>query len=136
MPEVNEEAEFTAGIDEVWKVVGDFGGFIEAMGMPVKLEGEGIGQTRTIEMGGAPMVERLEERDEAAKRLVYSIVSGPLPLENYRSTMQLTEAGEATRLSWSGTFTAAEGAGEEDAANIVRSVYQGGIGGLKARFGG
>ena len=136
MAEVNEEAEFPTGIDEVWKIVGDFGGFIEAMGMPVKLEGEGIGQTRTIEIGGPPMVERLEERDETAKRLVYSIVSGPLPLENYRSTMQLTEAGGSTRLSWSGTFAAAEGGSEEDAANIVRSVYQGGIGGLKARFGG
>ncbi|MHB1923642.1 MAG: SRPBCC family protein [Acidimicrobiales bacterium] len=136
MAEVREEAEFPTGIDEVWKLVGDFGGFIEAMGLPVKLEGEGIGQTRTIEMGHAPMVERLEERDETAKRLVYSIVSGPLPIENYRSTMQLTEAGGSTRLAWSGTFEPAAGASEEDAANIVRSVYQGGIGGLKGRFGG
>ena len=52
------------------------GGFLESMGLPVELTGEGIGQTRKIPMGATPTVERLEERDEDARRLVYSIVSG------------------------------------------------------------
>ena len=48
MTEVREEGELGASVDEVWKVVGDFGGLLEAMGVPVELEGEGIGQTRKI----------------------------------------------------------------------------------------
>ncbi|HZU72393.1 MAG TPA: SRPBCC family protein [Acidimicrobiales bacterium] len=137
MAEVREVGEFGASLEDVWKVVGDFGGLLEAMGVPVELSGEGIGQTRTITMGGTPTVERLEERDEANKRIVYSIVSAPLPVANYLSTMQLSDAGGGrTRLEWSSTFEAAEGTSDEDAAKIVTAVYQGGIGALKNRFGG
>ncbi|MEY2590135.1 MAG: hypothetical protein QOJ67_2119 [Acidimicrobiaceae bacterium] len=136
MTEVREEGELGSSVDEVWKLVGDFGGLLEAMGMPVDLDGEGIGQTRTIQTGAEPMVERLEERDEAATRCVYSIVSGPFPVRGYRSTMQLSAVGDGrTKLVWSSTFEPAEGTTAEDAAQMVRGVYQGGIAGLQARFG-
>jgi hypothetical protein len=94
----------------------------------------GIGQTRKISMGPAPIVERLEERDEAAKKIVYSIVEGPLPVSSYVSTMQLTDAGEGrSKLTWSSTF---EPVGDEATAKqIVSGIYDGGIKGLQARFG-
>ena len=136
MSGVREECEFGVGIDEVWKMVGDFGGFITALGIPVELDGEGIGQTRKITIGEAPTVERLEERDEADHRLVYSIVSGPFPFQDYRSTMQLRPAGPGrTRLTWSCTFQPTPGADEQEACNLVRGIYQGGIAGMKAYFG-
>lgn len=137
MVEVKVEGELGASIDDVWKLVGDFGGLISSMGLPVELKGEGIGQTRSIAMGpGDPTVERLEECDEAAKKVVYSIVSGPLPVSNYVSTMQLSEAGAGrTKLVWSSTFEPAGGASEEDASTVVRGIYQGGIAGLQGRFG-
>ncbi|MEA3056234.1 MAG: hypothetical protein QOD30_1666 [Actinomycetota bacterium] len=134
MAEVREQGELGASIDEVWKVVGDFVGLLEGMGVPVESEGEGIGMTRKISMGPAPIIERLEERDEAAKKLVYSIVEGPLPVTSYVSTMQLREAGEGrTTLEWSSTF---EPVGDEGAAKqVVSGIYTGGIAGLQGRFG-
>ena len=134
MAEVKVEGELGAGVDEVWKVVGDFVGLIEGMGVPVESEGEGIGMTRKISMGPAPIVERLEERDDAAKKIVYSILEGPLPVSNYVSTMQLTEAGSGrTNLTWSSTF---DPVGDEAAAKqVVTGIYDGGIKGLQARFG-
>ncbi|HMC52724.1 MAG TPA: SRPBCC family protein [Acidimicrobiales bacterium] len=136
MAEVQEQAELGADVEEVWKVVGDFGGLLEALGVPVEIEGEGIGQTRKISLGQDPTVERLEERDEEARRLVYSIVSGPLPVTEYVSTMQLSPAGDGrTRLVWSSTFQPAPGTSQEDASRVVSGVYRGGIGGLQARFG-
>jgi hypothetical protein len=134
MAEVREEGELGVSADEAWKVVGDFVGLIEGMGLPVEVEGEGIGQTRKISMGPAPIVERLEERDEAAKKIVYSIVEGPLPVQNYVSTMQLSDAGEGrSKLTWSSTF---EPVGDEAAAKqIVSGIYDGGIKGLQGRFG-
>ena len=134
MAEVRETGELGASIDEVWKVVGDFVGLIEGMGLPVEAEGEGIGMTRKITMGPSAIVERLEERDEAAKKLVYSIVEGPLPVSGYVSTMQLGEAGAGrTKLDWSSTF---EPVGDEAAAKeVVSGVYTGGIAGLQGRFG-
>src|SRR3954452_21640746 len=113
MSEVREVGELGASIDEGWKLVGDFGGRISSFGLPVELSGEGIGQTRSIPSGPEPTVERLEERDEEAKRLVYSIVSGAMPLKNYVSTMQLSAAGDGRcRLEWSSTFEPAEGTTE------------------------
>jgi hypothetical protein len=134
MAEVREEGELGVSADEAWKVVGDFVGLIEGMGLPVEVEGEGIGQTRKISMGPAPIVERLEERDEAAKKIVYSIVEGPLPVSNYVSTMQLSDAGEGrSKLVWSSTF---EPVGDEATAKtIVSGIYDGGIKGLQGRFG-
>jgi hypothetical protein len=134
MAEVREEGELGVSAEEAWKVVGDFIGLIEGMGLPVEVEGEGIGQTRKISMGPAPIIERLEERDEAAKKIVYSIVEGPLPVSSYVSTMQLRDAGEGrSKLTWSSTF---EPVGDEAAAKqIVSGIYTGGIAGLQGRFG-
>jgi hypothetical protein len=134
MAEVKVEGELGASVDEAWKVVGDFVGLIEGMGLPVEVEGEGIGQTRKIAMGPAPIVERLEERDDAAKKIVYSIVEGPLPVKDYVSTMQLSDAGEGrSKLTWSSTF---EPVGDEAmATQIVTGIYDGGIQGLQGRFG-
>lgn len=136
MATVREETELGATADEAWKLVGDFVGFLEAMGLPVESDGDGIGAVRTISSGPEPVVERLEERDDDAKRIVYSIVSGPLPVVNYRSTMQLAVAGDdRSTLTWTGTFEPAPGVTEEKAVSFVRAVYKSGIAGLKGRFG-
>lgn len=136
MAEVSEHGELGASIDDVWKLVSDFGGFPAAMGLSVEVDGEGIGQTRTLSMGGPPMVERLEELDAETKRVVYSIVQGPMPFTDYRATMQLAPAGEGrTALTWSGTFEPAEGTSADDSAALVRRIYQGGIAALQGRFG-
>ena len=134
MAEVREEGELGVSAEEAWKVVGDFVGLVEGMGVPVETEGEGIGMTRKISMGPAPIVERLEERDDAAKKIVYSIVEGPLPVSSYVSTMQLSDAGEGRcKLTWSSTF---EPVGDEATAKqIISGIYTGGIQGLQARFG-
>jgi hypothetical protein len=136
MASVREETELGASPDEVWKLVGDFVGFVEAMGLSVESEGHGIGALRTISSGPEPVVERLEERDEDAMRIVYSIVSGPLPVANYRSTIELAPAGEGrSALIWTGTFEPAPGVTEEKAVSFVRAVYTSGIAGLHRRFG-
>jgi hypothetical protein len=135
MPEVHEEGEIGASVDEVWEVVGDFGGFPKAMGVPVTLAGEGVGQTREMATGAEPTIERLEERDEADKRLVYSIVKAALPVTNYRSTMKLEPAGERrTKLVWSTTFDVPEGADVDASTAMVSTIYKGGIKGLQRKF--
>jgi len=135
MASVREEGELGAAIDEVWKIVGDFPGFVEAMGVPVEVEGEGVGATRTIAMGPSPTIERLEKLDNDAKMLQYSLIRGPLPVENYLATMQLSAVeGGRTRLEWSSDFEPA-GISEADAIEAIRGIYKGGIAGLQARFG-
>jgi hypothetical protein len=135
MASVREEGELGAGIDEVWKLVGDFAGFVEAMGIPVETSGEGVGSTRTIAMGPSPTVERLETLDNDARQLQYSMLQGPLPVENYLATMQLSPIDSGrTRIEWSSDFEP-RGISEADAIEAVRGIYRGGIAGLQARFG-
>jgi len=135
MPEVREEGQIGASVDDVWEVVGDFGGFPKAMGVPVTLSGEGVGQTREMAVGADPTIERLEERDEAERRLVYSIVKAALPVTNYRSTMKLDPVDEGlTTLVWSTTFDVPEGADVEQSAAVISTIYQAGIKGLQRHF--
>jgi hypothetical protein len=137
MAHVQVEGEIAATPDAVWALVGDFGGFVKALGAPVDLEGDGIGTLRTIKFGSKAVVERLDELDHEAKRISYSILeAGPLPVRGYQATMQLTPAGEsACTLTWFSDFEP-EGASEEDAMKAVRGVYDGGIAGLRRHFAG
>ncbi|HEY2814240.1 MAG TPA: SRPBCC family protein [Acidimicrobiales bacterium] len=136
MPEVHEVGELGSSVDGVWKLVGDFGGMVSSMGIPVELEGEGIGQTRTISMGAVPTVERLEALDDDGKRLQYSMVASALPVANYLSTIQLSPAGEGrTKVDWSSTFDVTGELSEEEGVRIVSGIYKGGIAAMQARFG-
>ena len=137
MAHVHVEGEIDAPVETVWGLVGDFGGLVAALGAPAELEGEGIGTLRTIKFGSNMVVERLEELDEAKKRISYSIIeAGPLPVQQYLATMQLAAAGDAKcTLTWSSDFEPA-GASEEDAVTAVRGIYDGGIRGLRRHFAG
>jgi polyketide cyclase/dehydrase/lipid transport protein len=136
MAGVLEEAEFGATPEEVWKVVGDFIGLVEMLDFPVAAEGEGIGMLRKVTVGADLLVERLEERDEASKRIRYSMpVSGSVPVANYVATMQLAPAGAGRcALRWTSTFEPA-GASEDVAVTTVRNVYKDIIAALQRRFG-
>ena len=130
------EADLGASADEVWELVGDFGGLVEALGAPVTTEGEaGVGQLRKIDMNGATMVERLESIDPASRTISYSIQEGPLPVEGYVATMQVHEAGDGrSRVTWEATFDPA-GMAEADVSNIVNAIFSGGLTALQGRFG-
>ena len=134
MAECAVEDNITAHIDEVWKVVSDFPGVIALMGVPVESEGEGIGMTRSVAMGEAKIVERLEALDPATYSTSYSIVSGPFPLTGYYSTIRLAPAGDReTRITWSGRFEP-DGITEEEAVKMIEQVYAGGIKGIQKHF--
>jgi hypothetical protein len=138
MTHVQVEGEIAAAPDAVWELVGDFGGFVKALGAPVELEGEGIGSRRTIKFGSRPaVVERLDALDHGAKSITYSILeAGPLPVRGYQATMRLAPSGEsATTVTWWSDFEP-EGVSEEDAIKAVEGVYDGGIAGLQRHFGG
>ena len=65
-----------------------------------------------------------------------SIVSGPLPINNYTSTLRVIEGedGKAT-VEWSSEFDSA-GAPESDVVKIVEGIYSAGFDNLKKMFGG
>ena len=135
MTTVEVEDRIAAPLEKVWAVVSDFTGFIEAQGVPYTSDGEGIGMTRTISMGGAEVTERLEELDEPTHTTSYSIVSAPLPLRDYQAWIALRDAEDgSTGIRWWSNFEP-EGADEQSAADMVRGIYRAGIAGLKKAVG-
>jgi hypothetical protein len=132
--EITVEGEIPAAIDDVWKMVSDFGGFISLQGMSAKIEGEGLGAVRIIEVGTARVVERLEAQDDEAYTTTYQMLEGPVPFHDYFGTIQLRPAGEsATTLTWSARYEPDDDT--DRAARIIERVYQGGIAGLQRHFG-
>lgn len=153
MARVVVEADFGASPDDVWKVVGDFAGVVEAMGFPVEVEGDGIGAVRTVMttedqlrqlMGQEPigstdtvtLMERLDYFDDNEKHVEYSMNSGgPIPIRDYHASVQVLAIDNGrTALTWSSTFEPV-GVSDEVAEQIVRSTYEFGIAQLTVLFG-
>jgi hypothetical protein len=139
MSKVSMSTRLNASADQVWKVLRDFNGlpvFVAAIKKST-MEGSGVGAVRTLtfEGGGPPVVEKLEKLDDQAKTLSYSIITSPLPLKDYFSTMEVMDVGAGQcELKWYSTFEPKD-APEAEAVKVVEGVYTGGFEGLKKLFG-
>jgi Polyketide cyclase / dehydrase and lipid transport len=117
----------TASADAVWAKIGDFCGIGKWHPAIEKCVLSADGKERTLSLkGGGTVVEKLEKRDDAAHSYTYSIVSGPLPVANYTSTISVAAAGTGSTITWSGKYDA-KGASDADAKKTIDGVYQGGI---------
>ena len=137
MTEVVESGSFAVPAAKLWELVSDFGAIDQIMdGIDdISTEGEGVGMTRSIGMGGGHVVESLDVLDHENHLLTYSIVSGPIPFKNYSATMDVTDDGDdACTLEWKGTFEA-DGVPVEKAERLARGIYSGGIAGYRKALG-
>jgi hypothetical protein len=123
-----------ASADAVWQILGDFGGIKVAGPITAfEIKGAGVGAVRTITLGGARIVERLEAYDPATLSFTYVITNDdcPLPVSNYSATVKISRAGEsACDVEWTGTFEP-KGAPEDQARAVVTGIYTGGIAGAR-----
>lgn len=138
MSEIACQLEFSSPVETVWKELADYGG-IGAWAPGVvscKVEGSGVGAVRHVEMpGGAIMQERLESLDDAATTLSYSIIGGPLPVQNYLATIKVSAHGAGSRVDWGATFDAPDGVPAEAIASGVEGAYRGMLAALKEHLG-
>jgi len=140
MTEVRESCELGSSANEVWTLIGNFGGFAEMLvasrGGTVQVSGTGIGMIRTVTIGDEHLIERLEDSDDINWRTGYSMLeTGPLPIADYRATISLSPLpADRCTLDWVGTFVP-DGATEAEAADAVRAVYVEGIELMRRRFG-
>ena len=132
------EYTFTGTIDappaDVWKVVREFTGG-DWMGVPMTSEGEGVGATRTIDMGASSLTEQCEQLDDDDMVMGYTITDGGgMPFEDYHSTMQVRPSGGASELVWSARY---EPVGDPAVAEqTLQAIYGGGYQGLKKHIEG
>jgi Polyketide cyclase / dehydrase and lipid transport len=137
---------FNDSVENMWATISDFGGLGRYFSPVVKcrVEGSGVGCHRVVTLrapdgGEAIVMERLEELDERAMRLAYSIPDATgFPIrDGYVGTMQLKRLGDrACELEWSARVEAPEGTTQEQTLDFMRIVYTTGFEGLKELHGG
>ena len=134
MAKIAVEEDFSASAALVWSKLADFGGL--AGWMPgvesCETEGEGIGAVRKVALGPVQVSERLEAFDDAGRSLSYSIIEGPMPVQNYLATIRVEERGDAAcHVDWTASFDLPDGLTEEQIAPGLQGAYGGALKALK-----
>ena len=115
--------------DGAWRVLADFGNFLAwATGGvgSVRLEGEGVGMIRHLDIPGLGLVsERLALLDDAGRILGYSMVSDAMAgMARYSATVQVVSDGEGRCcLRWRGDFEPIHGIDSEEVGNSLAESY-------------
>jgi polyketide cyclase/dehydrase/lipid transport protein len=110
--------------DAVWKKIGDFCGiksWIPAVSGCV-ISADGKQRTVSLKNGGE-VVERLDNWDDAKRSYTYSILSGPLPVSDYRSTLSVVPDGKGSALHWHSTYQA-KGTSDAEAQKLIDGIYE------------
>tara|TARA_R110002020_G_scaffold227105_3_gene437723 strand:- start:82 stop:558 length:477 start_codon:yes stop_codon:yes gene_type:complete len=136
--EVSKSVEIAASPAKVWATIGSFCDIQKWHPAATKceLKDDNGASVRTLTLpDGAELVEEEVSRDDEKMSYTYKILSGPLPVANYQSTISVSGSGDAATVDWSGTFDAA-GASDEDASNVIAGIYDAGLSSLKEKAGG
>lgn len=122
------EKDIAADPRAVWTAIGDFCGISTRHPVVAKcVQSEKDGKTfRELTLkDGAKLLEELVSFDKTAMSYTYTILEGPLPVANYKSTLSVTAADKGSKLTWMGQFDA-NGAPDADAVKIITGIYEGG----------
>ncbi len=94
---------------------------------------DGADKVRTLTAkDGAQFVEKQVAWDDGGKSYTYTILTSPLPITGYKSTLGVSGSGDTATLIWTGSFT--ENTPDNGADKVVSSIYQAGLGGLKTKL--
>jgi Polyketide cyclase / dehydrase and lipid transport/Domain of unknown function (DUF4331) len=131
---VAESVELGATPDDVWSLIGQFGGAWHPLTARVRLTGAGIGQLRTIQtLDGKEIVERLEAIDDAKRFFRYTNIAG-MPVSHYTGTLEVKPKGSGSVADWRAHFLATN-ATDRAVKVMVSALFRTGLESLKSRFG-
>jgi hypothetical protein len=134
LQKVAESVELAASPDEVWSLIGEFGGVWHPLTARVRLTGIGIGQLRTIQtLDGQEIVERLEAIDDAKRFFRYTSIAG-MAVSHYSGTLEVKPKGSGCVADWRAQFLAANKT-DRAVKVMVSTLFKTGLESLKPRFG-
>lgn len=118
--------------DEVWARIGGFGGIADWHPWVDRVELvdiEGLPHRHLILVDGELYLERL--LIEAGRHYTYTMVQGPLPVDDHRATLSCVPEREGCHVFWSAYFVPTDPAADE----MVIGFYEAGLQALRERFG-
>ncbi|MEK0081931.1 SRPBCC family protein [Benzoatithermus flavus] len=137
MPKITMSTPVAASPDMLWQAIGAFTAIGDWHPLVEKVESEGEykGSTRTLQLGGARIVERLEEVSPTERLYRYSIVDSPLPIRNYVAEIRVKDNGDgSSTVEWSSDFDVTTG-NEGDVVKTLQEVYRAGLDNLGQLYG-
>ena len=136
--DVAETVEVAASADDVWAAIAGFCSIADWHPVIAKCEeSEKDGEKhRTLTTGdGGVLLEKLDSMDEGNMSFTYSILEGPLPIENYQSTISVEKnSADKATVSWTSTFDAA-GVTDDEARTLLEGIYRAGLDELGVQLG-
>jgi hypothetical protein len=131
---VADSVDLSASPDQVWAVIGQFGGMWHPLIARVQLTGEGVGQLRTIEtIDGKQIIERLEAMDNSQRLYRYTNVSG-IGAVDYTGTLDVKAKGAGSSVEWRVQYLP-DNQPDFIVKTIVSTLLKAGFEGLAKRFG-
>jgi hypothetical protein len=131
---VADSVDLLALPDQVWALVGPFGGMWHPLVAKIQVTGAGIGQLRTIEtIDGKQVIERLEAIDDSQRLYRYTMISG-IPAADYTGTLDVKSKGTGSSVEWRVQYLA-DGQADIIVKTIVSTLLKTGLESLKPRFG-
>ena len=128
MADGKAEVKIAKSPDEVWDLVGNFGGLAEWM--PGIEACELDGDVRKLQTMGLEIHEQLVEHDDDARRISYSIVKSPMPLEHHLATISVDADGDGSLLTWAYEVR------PDELAGAIGPIYDGSAQAVKAKLEG
>jgi len=113
--------------EDVWALIGDFGGI--AGWMPGMESCRVEGENRILETMGMTITEKLLARDDSARAITYAIVDG-VPVDSHEATITVNAAGAGSHVTW------VVDAAPDEMADLMQGVYQGSLEAVKAHVEG
>jgi len=131
---VTQTAEIKAAPDKVWAASAkDFCGIGQFHPAVEKCELSDGGKMRTLSLKGGGSIVEKQTANEEGKNYSYVIVESPLPVADYKSTFSIKGSGDASTVTWTGSFEP-KGADEAKAKSVIEGIYASGLDALKGKF--
>ncbi|HEX8797447.1 MAG TPA: DUF4331 family protein [Terriglobales bacterium] len=126
--------DLAASQEQVWNVIGQFGGMWHPLIARVELIGQGVGQLRRIELkDGKQIVERLDLLDNSNKNFTYSEISG-FGVSTYTGLLAVKPRSGGCSVEWQVQYLA-DGQPTFIVHTIVSTLLKTGLEALTKRFG-
>ncbi len=124
---VDKSIDVKAPADKVWAMIGPFCSIKDWHPAIGQCTQSGKTRTLTTKDGKAQFVEEQTASNMKTMEYTYKILTSPLPIKDYSSTLKVTPKGtDMSTIEWSSTYTPDQGK-ESAAETALGGIYQGGL---------
>uniref|UniRef100_UPI00333E1CE5 SRPBCC family protein n=1 Tax=Castellaniella defragrans TaxID=75697 RepID=UPI00333E1CE5 len=146
---IDEQVIITVPPDQVWKILGDFGGMAQwhpSVARSTASDGNNVGSERVLEINGEQLTESLDEYDAHEHSYSYRLMDEnvkALPVSSYFASIQVQPEGDGSVVTWIGRFYRgdtgnfpSEELDDEAAIHAMTTFFHDGLANLKKKAEG